>query len=160
VALNCSFCGAIEMAGVLTLKTSIIPNGMALYNVKNPIYLPGPIEPRYHRQLTFQGISVTEEGQQLYLDSTVAYRNACLNAIEHLKTLGYSGEQAYLLMSACPCEGHIGGIVDIPNACCTLGLPLGAQPLPSCCTTHMHCCLPRRQSFMPFFSFQMHSTSI
>jgi formamidase len=29
-----SFCGAIEMAGVLTLKTSIIPNGMALYNVK------------------------------------------------------------------------------------------------------------------------------
>ena len=104
-----SFCGAIEMSGVITLKTRVIPDGVALYNIKNPIYLPGPIEPRYNRQLTFQGISVTEQGEQLYLDATCAYRNACLNAIEHLKKLGYSGEQAYLLLSACPCEGRLAG---------------------------------------------------
>jgi formamidase len=60
-----SFCGAIEMAGCITLKTSIISNGMELYGIKNPLYLPGPIEPKYHRQLTFQGISVTEQGKQV-----------------------------------------------------------------------------------------------
>ena len=41
-----SFCGAIEMAGVLTLKTSVIKNGMELYGIRNPLYLPGPVEPR------------------------------------------------------------------------------------------------------------------
>ena len=60
-----SFCGAIEMSGIITLKTSIIPGGMDLYGIKNPLYLPGPVEPRYHRQLTFQGISVTEQGKQV-----------------------------------------------------------------------------------------------
>ena len=58
------------------------------------------------------------------MDATVAYRNACLNAIEHLKRVGYTGEQAYLLLSACPCDGKLAGIVDIPNACATIGLPL------------------------------------
>jgi formamidase len=60
-----TFCGAIEMSGCITLKTSIIPNGMELYGIKNPLYLPGPIEPRYNQQLTFQGISVTENGKQV-----------------------------------------------------------------------------------------------
>ena len=64
-----SFCGAIEMSGVITLKTTIIPNGMDLYGIKNPLYLPGPIEPRYHKQLTFQGISVTEQGKQVIYTS-------------------------------------------------------------------------------------------
>jgi formamidase len=57
------------------------------------------------------------------MDATVAYRRACLNAIEYLKKFGYSGEQAYLLLGSAPVEGRISGIVDIPNACCTLYLP-------------------------------------
>jgi formamidase len=57
------------------------------------------------------------------LDATVAYRNACLNAIEYLKKFGYTGEQAYLLLGSAPIEGRISGIVDIPNACCTLYVP-------------------------------------
>jgi len=48
---------------------------------------------------------------------------ACLNAIEYLKQFGYSGEQAYLLLSTAPVEGRISGIVDVPNACCTLAIP-------------------------------------
>ncbi len=32
--------------------------------------------------------------------------------------------QVYLLLSCCPCEGRISGIVDVPNACCTLAVPL------------------------------------
>ncbi|MGI5205342.1 acetamidase/formamidase family protein [Spirillospora sp. CA-108201] len=38
----------------------------------------------------------------LYNDATVAYRNACLNAVEYLKTFGYSGEQASLLLGEGP----------------------------------------------------------
>jgi len=32
--------------------------------------------------------------------------------------------QIYLLLSCCPCEGRISGIVDVPNACCTLAIPI------------------------------------
>jgi formamidase len=57
------------------------------------------------------------------MDATVAYRRACLNAIEYLKKFGYSGEQAYLLLSAAPIEARVSAVVDIPNACCSLYLP-------------------------------------
>nr|WP_286186711.1 acetamidase/formamidase family protein [Geitlerinema sp. P-1104] len=40
-----------------------------------------------------------------------------------MKKFGFTGEQAYLLLSCAPVEGRISGIVDIPNACCTLALP-------------------------------------
>ena len=53
----------------------------------------------------------------------VAYRQACLNAIEYLKKFGYSGAQALSILGTAPVEGHISGVVDIPNACATLWLP-------------------------------------
>ena len=31
--------------------------------------------------------------------------------------------QVYLLLSCAPCEGRVSGIVDVPNACCTLAIP-------------------------------------
>lgn len=37
---------------------------------------------------------------------------------------GYSDYQVYLLLSCAPIQGHVGGLVDIPNACMTLGLPM------------------------------------
>lgn len=37
---------------------------------------------------------------------------------------GYSGEQIYLLLSCAPVRGTIAGIVDIPNVCTTLGIPM------------------------------------
>jgi len=118
-----SFCGAIEMSGFLDLHVDLIKGGVARYKVTNPIFKPGPVEPRHAEYLVFEGISVDEAGKQYYLDAHVAYRRACLNAIEYLKTFGFTGEQAYLLLSCCPCEGRVSGIVDIPNACCTLALP-------------------------------------
>jgi formamidase len=118
-----SFCGAIEMAGFINLHVDIIPGGVAKYGMLNPIFKPGPVEPHHSEYLVFQGISVDERGKQYYLDAHVAYKRACLNAIEHLRHFGFTGEQAYLLLSACPCEGRISGIVDVPNACCTLALP-------------------------------------
>ncbi|MEJ8546211.1 formamidase [Brevibacillus borstelensis] len=120
-----SFCGGIEMAGFIDLHVDIIKGGMAKYGiVNNPVFKPGPVEPRYSEFLVFEGISVDEfSGKQHYLDAHLAYRRACLNAIEYLKTLGYTGEQAYMLLSTAPVEGRISGIVDIPNACCTLAIP-------------------------------------
>lgn len=119
-----SFCGAIEMSGYLDLHVDVIKGGMAKYGMVNPIFKPGPVEPRYSEYLVFEGISVDEfTGQQYYLDAHVAYRRACLNAIEYLKKFGFTGEQAYLLLSCAPIEGRISGVVDIPNACATLALP-------------------------------------
>jgi formamidase len=121
-----SFCGAIEMAGYLDLHVDIIKGGMAKYAMVNPIFKPGPVEPRYSEYLVFEGISVDEfTGEQYYLDPHVAYRRACLNAVEYLKKFGFTGEQAYLLLSCAPVEGRISGVVDIPNACCTLAIPTG-----------------------------------
>ncbi|HEX7126312.1 MAG TPA: formamidase [Thermodesulfobacteriota bacterium] len=118
-----SFCGAIEMAGFLDLHVDLIKGGVAKYGMVNPIFKPGPVEPRYSEFLVFEGISVDEQGKQYYLDAHVSYRRACLNAIEYLKKWGYTGEQAYLLLSCAPAEGRISGIVDIPNACATLAIP-------------------------------------
>jgi formamidase len=119
-----SFCGAIEMSGFIDLHVDVIKGGMAKYAMTNPIFKPGPVEPRYSEYLVFEGISVDEfTGEQYYLDAHVSYRRACLNAIEYLKKFGFTGEQAYLLLSCAPVEGRLSGIVDIPNACCTLALP-------------------------------------
>jgi formamidase len=118
-----TFCGAIEMAGWVHMKVTLIKGGMAKYGIKNPIFKPSPIKPVYNDYLIFEGISVDEKGKQLYLDVNVAYRQACLNAIEYLKKFGYSGAQAYSILGTAPVQGHISGVVDVPNACATLWLP-------------------------------------
>jgi len=118
-----TFCGAIEMAGWVHMKVSLIKGGMAKYGIKNPIFKPSPVTPNYKDYLIFEGISVDESGKQHYLDVTVAYRQACLNAIEYLKKFGYSGAQAYSILGTAPVQGHISGVVDVPNACATLWLP-------------------------------------
>ncbi len=118
-----SFCGAIETAGWIDFHVDLIKDGMQKYGIKNPIFQSSPVEPHYSEYLIFEGISVDEQGEQHYMDATVAYRQACLNAIEYLKKFGYTGEQAYMLLSTAPVEGRVSGIVDIPNAVCTLAIP-------------------------------------
>ena len=120
-----TFCGAIEMGGFIDFGVDLIKGGMETYGVMtNPIFMPGNVEPRYSEFLTFIGISVDHENDtNEYLNATLAYKRACLNAVEYLKKFGYSGEQAYLLLGSAPIEGRVSGIVDIPNACCSLYLP-------------------------------------
>jgi formamidase len=120
-----TFCGAIEMGGFIDFHVDLIKGGMEKYGVTtNPIFMPGNVEPRYSEFMSFVGISVDHStNANHYLDATLAYRNACLNAIEYLKSFGYSGEQAYLLLGSAPIEGRLSGVVDIPNACSTLYLP-------------------------------------
>ncbi|KAK6080041.1 formamidase [Seiridium cupressi] len=121
-----SFCGAIEMAGVITINFKVIKNGVADLGLKSPIYIPGPVEPQFGpgRYIYFEGFSVDEHGKQHYMDVTVAYRQTILRCMEYLRRFGYSDYQIYLLMSCAPVQGHVAGIVDIPNACTTLGLPM------------------------------------
>jgi len=121
-----SFCGAIEMAGVITMKFSVMKGGMKQLDMKSPIYIPGPVEPQFGpgRYIYFEGFSVDEKGKQYYLDTTVAYRQTCLRVIEYLRRFGYNDYQIYLLLSCAPIQGHVAGIVDIPNACTTIGLPM------------------------------------
>ncbi|KAG6536771.1 formamidase-like [Zingiber officinale] len=126
-----TFCGAIEMSGFLELKCEIIRGGMKEYLTPmgptplhvNPIFEIGPVEPRFSEWLVFEGISVDEEGRQHFLDATLAFKRAVLNAIDYLSKFGYSKEQVYILLSCCPCEGRISGIVDTPNALATLAIP-------------------------------------
>ena len=119
-----TFCGAIEMAGWIDIGVDIIKGGVEKYGITNPIFKPSPVEPHYSEYLIFEGVCVDEhDGSQKYLDATVAYRRACLNAVEYLKKFGYTGEQAYMILGTAPVEGRVSGIVDIPNACCTVAIP-------------------------------------
>lgn len=92
------------MAGEITLKFTVLKNGMSKLAMKSPIFQPGPVEPQFGpgRYLTFEGFSVDEKGKQY----------------------GYDDYQIYLLLSCAPVQGHIAGIVDIPNACTTMGVPM------------------------------------
>lgn len=121
-----SFCGAIEMAGVVTLSFSIIKDGIKKMALKSPLFMPGDVQNHYgpSRFLTFEGFSVDEKGKQLHLCTTTAYRQACIRVIEYLRRFGYNDYQIYIFLSCAPIEGHLAGVVDVPNACTTLGLPM------------------------------------
>jgi formamidase len=119
-----TFCGGIEIAGYVDLHVDLIRGGAERYGgLQHPIFQTGPMEPQYSDYLVFEGISVDEQGRQYYLDAHIAYRRACVAAIEYLASFGYTEEQVYLLLGAAPVEGRISGLVDIPNACCTLYIP-------------------------------------
>ncbi|MEM9253374.1 MAG: formamidase [Planctomycetota bacterium] len=118
-----TFCGGIEMASWLHVKVDIIKDGVSKYGVKNPLFKPSPITPKYDDFLIFEGISVDEHGEQHYMDLNVAYRQACLNAIEYMTKFGYSPEQGVAILGTAPMQGHVSGVVDIPNSCATVWLP-------------------------------------
>jgi formamidase len=119
-----TFCGAIEMPGYIDLGFDLIKGGMNRYQTSMPFFKPGRVGPNYSEYLTFEGISV-EDGRNYYMNATVAYRRACMNAITYLSNaMGWSEEQAYLFLGAAPVEGRIGGIVDIPNSAVSLSIPL------------------------------------
>lgn len=121
-----SFCGAIEMAGYVDVKFDLVKDGMEKLGVDHPIFEPGHRGPNFEDYVTFCGYSVTEEGEQRYIDPHTAYRRACLQAIDYLKKFGYTGQQALHILGTVPVEGRHSGVVDVPNACSTLALPQGA----------------------------------
>lgn len=77
------------------MKEYLTPMGPTPLHV-NPIFEIGPVEPRFSEWLVFEGISVDESGRQHYLDASVAYKRAVLNAIDYLSKFGYSKEQVFI----------------------------------------------------------------
>ncbi len=80
------------------MKEYLTPMGPTPLHV-NPIFEIGPVEPRFSEWLVFEGISVDESGRQHYLDASVAYKRAVLNAIDYLSKFGYSKEQVQVSLS-------------------------------------------------------------
>ena len=94
-----TFCGAIEMGGFMDLHVDVIKGGMTKYGIKeNAMFMPGLRDPQYSEWLAFSGVSVDSSGKQHYLDSWLAYQNACNHAIDYLMKFGYTDIQAYMIL--------------------------------------------------------------
>ncbi|GAA3733916.1 acetamidase/formamidase family protein [Plantactinospora mayteni] len=121
---ECSF-NAMEMDGRTWLRLDVIKGGMERYAITTPLVRPGPIEARFgaDRYLGFNGFCFSGK-EQGYQDASFAAREAMLRAVDFLMTLGYSGEQAYTILSVAPVEIRISCIVTIPNPTVTLYLPI------------------------------------
>src|SRR3984893_7120030 len=119
-----TFCGAIEMGGFMDLHVDVIKGGMTKYGIKeNAMFMPGLRDPQYSEWLAFSGVSGDSNGRQHYLDSWLAYQNACNHAIDYLMKFGYTDIQAYMILGTAPVEGRLSGVVDIPNACSKIYIP-------------------------------------
>lgn len=118
-----TFCGAIEMPGWLDLQVDVIKNGMEKFGVDHAIFKPGNVEPQFSEFITFEGYSVTEDGEQHYKNANIGMRRACLDAIDYLTNYGYTKEQAYIILSTAPVESRLAGVVDLPNTCVTVSVP-------------------------------------
>ncbi|MGB3483349.1 MAG: acetamidase/formamidase family protein [Mycobacterium sp.] len=115
---------AIEMDGVGWYRFNVIKDGMARYGVRTPMFRPSPVDPQFGtRYISFTGLSAGGR-EQKYLDTTMAVTQVVEQAIEYLGKFGYTPEQAYTIISVAPCEMHVGGVVDIPNAAVVLKVPL------------------------------------
>jgi hypothetical protein len=120
-----SFCGAIEMAGVITIKFSVMKNGMEQLAMKSPIYIPGPVEPQFGpgRYIYFEGFSVDEHGKQHYLDTTIAYRQTSLRVIEYLRRYGMSFLFTHATWKKYHPNTSTQATTTIKFTCCSLALP-------------------------------------
>ncbi|CAK4010672.1 Acetamidase Formamidase [Lecanosticta acicola] len=115
---------AIEMAGIVTMKCSILPRGMEELGFKCPVVIPSPAEPLYRQQVEFHGLSIDAAGNQHRSGLTTAYVQAASNAMEYLEKFGYSHEQAYTLLATAPIESRILAVPNIPTANVSVGVPL------------------------------------
>jgi formamidase len=131
---ECSW-NAMEMDGATWLRARVIEDGVARYRVRTPLVRPAPLEAGFgaDRYIGFTGFSFSDT-EQAYQDASFAAREAMLRAVDYLTALGYSGEQAYTILSVAPIRFHISCIVTLPNVSVTLYLPIDifeADVLPS-----------------------------
>ncbi|MGP3936532.1 acetamidase/formamidase family protein [Nonomuraea sp. KM88] len=121
---ECNF-NAMEMDGRTWLRLHLIKDGMARHRITTPLVQPTPLVAHFgaDRYLGFNGFCCngTEQG---YQDATFAAQEAMRRAVDYLMGLGYSGEQAYVILSVAPVEIRISCIVTIPNPTVTLYLPI------------------------------------
>ncbi|MED7931154.1 acetamidase/formamidase family protein [Nonomuraea sp. LP-02] len=121
---ECSF-NAMEMDGRTWLRLRLIKDGMARHRITTPIVRPAPLVAQFgaDRYLGFTGFCFRGK-EQRYQDASFATQEAVRRAVDYLMGLGYSGEQAYVILSVAPVEIRVSCIVTIPNPTVTLYLPI------------------------------------
>lgn len=85
---------------------------------------PGLLPQRLPTSRILRRMTPKKRKQQRQQLTTPSPRSHTTGVIEYLRRFGYSDYQIYLLLSCAPVQGHVAGIVDIPNACTTIGLPV------------------------------------
>lgn len=75
----------------MCLLQSVIKNGVAKLALKQPLFLPSPVDPQYSQKIVFAGISVDYhgDGTQHNMDATVAYKMAARNCISYLQKVSF-----------------------------------------------------------------------
>jgi formamidase len=126
---DCEACGtAIEMRSRTHVRFGLRKGEAARLGIRDPQFArddyfapPELAAPRRFHATT--GICVRKEGGNESEDLTLAARNALLNMIDHLGTLGFDRQQAYALCSVAV-DLRISQTVDVPNLLVTALLPL------------------------------------
>lgn len=96
----------VIQAGIITIRFDLIKDGMKSRAITSPVFRAGDVAPQFSpsRYLTFEGFSVDENGKQHFMDATVAYRQACLKAIEYLKRFGEPSMDDWIRNTLCSTE--------------------------------------------------------
>ncbi|KAE9449621.1 hypothetical protein C3L33_18480, partial [Rhododendron williamsianum] len=118
----------LEETGLQTLKLCEVLHSRPLANLPSPKgCLLGKIKEgtsewekiAHEAARTIPGRKMEEIATSKISAEDQKYTSRC-EIIRGICDVGY---QIYLLLSCCPCEGRISGIVDSPNACATLAIP-------------------------------------
>ena len=126
---DCEACGtAIEMRSAVHVSFSLKKGeaerqGIKSVQIARDDYFAEPELAAPRRFHATTGFPVTEEGENVPNDLTLAARNALLAMIAHIETRGYDRQQAYAICSVAV-DLRISQVVDVPNFIVTALLPL------------------------------------
>jgi formamidase len=126
---DCEACGtAIEMRSRMHVRFGLQKGEAARLGIRDlqftrDDYFAPPEHSAPRRLHATTGICVRKDGGNESEDLTLAARNALLNMIDHLGTLGFDRQQAYALCSVAV-DLRISQTVDVPNLLVTALLPL------------------------------------
>ena len=126
---DCEACGtAIEMRSAVHVtfalrKGEAERQGIRSVQIARDDYFAEPHLAAPRRFHATTGFPVTEDGENVANDITLAARNALLAMIAHIETRGYDRQQAYAICSVAV-DLRISQVVDVPNPIVTALLPL------------------------------------
>jgi len=126
---DCEACGtAIEMRSAVHVTFSLKKGeaerqGIKSVQIARDDYFADPQLAAPRRFHATTGFPVTEEGENVANDLTLAAKNALLAMIAHIETRGYDRQQAYAICSVAV-DLRISQVVDVPNFIVTALLPL------------------------------------
>lgn len=126
---DCEACGtAIEMRSAVHVTFSLRKGeaerrGVRSVQIARDDYFADPHLAAPRRFFATTGFPVTDEGENVANDLTLAARNALVDMIAHLRTRGFDRQQAYAICSVAV-DLRVSQVVDVPNFIVTALLPL------------------------------------